>query len=794
MLGKAAGRGAAAEVVRFFANPLVLILLAASGVSFALGHFEDAAISIAMVVLSVSLNFYQSYRSQKAVERLRAQVAPTATILRSGRWEEMPSRLVVPGDVIRLSAGDLVPADARIIEAHDVHAQQAALTGESLPSEKEAGEPTEGDILDQTCVVLSGTSIVSGTATAVVVGTGAGTQFGDVVATLARRPPETEFERGSRRFGLLIMRTVVLLVLFVFLAAAATRRDPLESLLFGVALAVGLTPEFLPMIFTVTLSNGAVHMARHKVVVKSLAAIQNFGSIDILCSDKTGTLTRGRMTLERSLDPAGQASSAPLVFGYLNSAHETGVKSPLDVAILERGATEKACQAREVTSARKVDEIPFDFERRRLSVVVDYGGRRLLISKGAPEGLLPLCGLTPAQREQSEAVFQDLSAQGCRVLAVASRGVDAQTAYRAADERDLAFDGFLVFVDTPLEDTAKALKALARDGVKVKILTGDNELVARHVCSQVGLDVGQPVLGAQIDRLGDGALGKVAEDATLFARVSPGQKSRILHALKTRGHVVGFLGDGINDAPSLHAADVGISVSTAVDIARDAAEVILLKPGLKVLHSGIVEGRKAFGNVVKYVLMGTSSNFGNMFSMAAAFLFLPFLPMLPSQILLNNFLYDLAQVTIPSDNVDPGFVRKPRRWDVKLIRNFMVSIGPVSSLFDFLTFFVLLRVLHANEALFHTGWFVESLATQTLVIFVIRNAGTGTRVRPSALLATTTLLVVAVGVLLPLAPFARGLGFVPLPAAFLLFLVAVVAVYLARVAVIRRVLMRRLAV
>jgi Mg2+-importing ATPase len=581
----------------------------------------------------------------------------------------------------------------------------------------------------------------------------------------------------------------VFLVLFILLVSIAMHRNAFESLLFAVALAVGLTPEFLPMITTVTLSMGALRMARSRVIVKHLDAIENFGSIDVLCSDKTGTITSGEMQLEASLAPNGEPSERALFLGYLNSCFETGIKSPLDDAILAhpQATTE---------GYMKKGEIPFDFERRRLSIVVTGQGRTLLVTKGAPEEILAVSTsqeigetrreLGEHEREECAEIFRNLSGRGLRVLAVAYREVEGDEPLQAEAERDLTFAGFLTFVDPPLEGVSETIAALRRDGVRIMILTGDNELVARHVCEQVGIDCERIVLGAELVDTTDSALAHIAETVDLFARVSPAQKNRIISALKSRDHVVGFLGDGINDAPSLHAADVGISVSGAVDVARDAADIILLERGLQVLHRGIVEGRKAFGNVLKYILMGTSSNFGNMFSMAAASLFLPFLPMLPTQILLNNFLYDLAQVTIPTDNVDPAYTRSPQHWNVSIIRNFMLLIGPISSIFDFVTFFVLLRLPHSSPQIFHTGWFVESLATQTLVLFVIRTAGRPWSNLPSVPLAVTTLLIVLVGTALPFLPVSRALGLVPLPAIYFVFLATAVAAYLALVELVKR--------
>lgn len=790
--------GALQQLLTFVANPLVAILLIASIVSATLGEVVNASIIILMVLLSIALNFLQTFRSQRAVERLRAGVALTSTVLRDGRWVELPRRELVPGDIIRLSAGDLVPADARLIETNGLHVQQAALTGESMPVEKSAQDTAAApqSPADALNMVLLGTSVVSGTATALITRTGRATAFGDIAARVAARPPETEFERGIRKFGFLIMRTVFFLVLFVFVVSLPFhRQSPLESLLFAISLAVGLTPEFLPMITTVTLAQGASHMAKQKVIVKNLASMQNFGSIDILCSDKTGTLTSGDMALGSSLDPLGHPSDRVFLYAYLNSFYETGIKSPLDAAILQHGPLD-------TQAYRKIREIPFDFERRRLSVVVEDAKGPLLITKGAPESVVDLCldyEAGPERRpcdarakSQCAASYRQLSAGGFRVLAVAYRRLPVQQSYSVSDESNMTLLGFLTFFDPPLEDVAGVLEALRRDGVEVKILTGDNELVARHVCDQVGLNAGRIVLGEELDHISEAALAHVAEQTSVFARVSPVQKNRIILALKHRSHVVGFMGDGINDAPSLHAADAGISVSTAVDVAKDAADIILLERGLQVIHKGIIEGRKAFGNVMKYLLMGTSSNFGNMFSMAGASVFLPFLPMLPTQILLNNFLYDLSQVTIPTDNVDESYIIKPHRWDIGLIRDFMIYIGPISSIYDFLTFFIMLAVFHASESLFHTGWFVESLATQTLVLFVIRTAANPLRSRPSRPLAITTLLIVAIGVILPVTPLAGALGFTPLPALYFLFLAGMTITYLLLVEVVKRWLMRRL--
>ena len=787
------------QLLQLFANPLIIILLVAGAVSGSLGQPTDAAIIVTMVLLGVTVNFWQSYRSQQAADLLRSSVVQTATLRRDGAWVEVPVRLVVPGDVFRLSAGDMVPADATLLESRDLSVQQAMLTGESQPASKDAGHP-DAHLTgpDAPSRVFLGTSVVSGTAVGLATETGPRTLFGDIAVRLRHRPPESEFELGLRRFSMLILSTTVVLVLFIVLMGFVFKHSPFETLLFAVALGVGLTPEFLPMISAVTLTQGALRMSREHVIVKRLPAIQNFGSIDILCSDKTGTLTSGVMRFDRTVDADGAASPRPLHFAFLNSHFETGIRSPLDTAIL-------AQPDGDATGYVKVDELPFDFQRRRLSVVVESSespGRRELITKGAPEAIVSLCTamevgkqtvpMTAEAARKAVALYEEMSEEGLRVLAVAYRSLESRAAYTKDDEQELVLAGFVSFVDPVLPDAAEVLAELKRDGVTVKILTGDNERVARHVCRAVSLDERQIVTGDVVAQADEAALGQLAEQTTVFARVSPAQKDRIIVALKRRGHVVGYMGDGINDAPSLHTADIGISVMAAADVARDAADIILREPGLRVLHRGILEGRRASGNMMKYLLMGTSSNFGNMFSMAVASVFLPFLPMLPTQILLNNFLYDVAQLSIPGDNVDASYLRKPQRLDMRVIRDFRIFIGPISSLFDVLTFYVLLHVFHAGESLFHTGWFVESLATQTLVLFVIRSMGNPLKSRPSRWLTVTTLAVVAVGVVLPVTPVATWLGFTPLPASYFAFLIPSTLVYLGLVELAKRQLVRRL--
>ena len=768
------------EFIRLATSPLIVMLVVASMISALVGELVNAGVIAAMVLMGIALGWWQSVRAHRATERLRLLVSPTARVCRGGTWIEVAQREVVVGDLIRLVAGDLVPADARLVESRDLHVQEAVLTGESLPSEKGvATAALSGPSSEHTDVVYLATSVISGTGTAVVFGTGKRTEVGKIAASLARPAPDTEFDRGTRDFGYFIMRIVLFLVVFVSLVNIALHRDPLDSVLFAIALAVGLTPEYLPMIMTVTLAQGAARMARDGVIVKSLGAIQNLGSMDVLCSDKTNTLTTGELVLEQYVDPRGAASETTLRAAAINAALQSGVDSALDRAILARLRPD-------VSEMRKLDEIPFDLARRRVSVVVAGEGAPSLITKGAPEDIVALCTLDDDARKEALATVDRLSRDGLRVLAIASRPVLEQRAYAIADERDMTLAGFVAFVDPPLPGAAEALAALRADGVELKVLSGDHELVARHVCLRLGFDAGTIVTGSELDRLDDRELAGVIARTSVFARVHPEQKERIIASLRRQGHVVGFLGDGVNDAPSLHAADVGISVERGVEAAKEAADVILHGTGLTIVHEGVLAGRRAFGNVVKYLLMGTSSDFGNMISMALASLFLPFLPMLPRQILLNDLLYDVAQMGIPSDAVDPSFMRKPRRWDIKLIRRFMYTLGPVSSIYDLATFGLLLWLFNADAPLFQTGWFVESLATQTFVVFIIRTTGNPLCSRPSATLIALVLLVVALAMALPFTPLAQDLGLVPLPASYLVVLVILVASYLGVVEIVKR--------
>ena len=758
----------------FFANPLVLILLAASVISIVLGDPVGGSIIIAIVLLSVIVNFYVEFQARHAVEDIRKQVARTAAVLRDGHEQELPIAGLVPGDVVRLNAGDLAPADGRLLDTKDLRVRESALTGESLPVDKAANDLPEGQhgIADASNSVFLGTAVQTGIGTAVIVRTGKDTAFGEIAQRLAMRPPETEFGRGIRHFGLMITRVIMLLVLFVLLVNVVLHRPLLESFLFSIALAVGMTPEMMPMIITITLAQGARRMARKKVLVKQLSAIEDFGSVEILCSDKTGTLTEGEIVLDRHVDIQGQDNEDVLRFVYLNSCFQAGIRSPLDDAILKH-------EHPAIAEYEKVDEIPFDFNRKRLSVVVRRGGEHLLITKGEAESIFAICGTVlidgapqpfdESRRGQAAETFQKLSADGFRTLGVAVKKVEQQGAYAVAAEQEMTLAGFAAFLDPPKEGIHGVLEALKQNGVSVVIMTGDNQYVTQKVAHDVGLATDRMVTGNQVDTMDDAALAYQAEHGAIFARVSPEQKNRVILGLKARGHVVGYIGDGINDAPSLHTADVGISVMNGVDVAKDAAKIILLEKDLGVLNEGVIEGRRCYANIMKYIIMSTSSNFGNMFSMAAASLFLPFLPMLPTQILLNNFLYDISQVAVPGDNVDPALLHNPKRWQIGFIRQFMTIIGPISSIYDFLTFGVLLWWFHAatNAPLFRTGWFVESLATQTLVVFVIRTAGNPFQSRPSGRLLIGVVAVSVAGAVLPYTRLGAVLGFTPLPLSLL---------------------------
>ncbi len=780
-----------------FRNPLIIILLVASGLSAASGDITSFIIVIAIVTSSITLDFVQEVRAQNAVEALRRSVAVQATVRRDGTNVSLPIDQLVPGDIVELIAGDLVPADSRLLESRDLFVNQALLTGEPYPAEKQAGEAASGaeNPAGASNALFAGTSVISGTATIVICRTGSQTALGHLATSLAEKPPATAFAVGIHEFGMLIMRFTVLMVLFVLIVNISFNRPVLESLLFALALAVGLTPELLPMIVTVTLARSAMELAKRKVIVKRLSAIHDLGAMDVLCTDKTGTLTEATIKLVGVIDGHGVQSRRAYAYAYVNSRFESGMKSPLDQAIL-------AAEPFDMVGWRKIDEVPFDFERRRVSVLVEHEAKRCLIVKGAPEDLLRLSGryedatgavlpLDAETRRAFQVTLDGLGAQGNRALGIASRVVEDGLATAAVtDESDLIFSGFATFLDPPKVSAGATIQAMAAAGIAVKVLTGDNELVTRHVFAEIGVPVTGVLTGDALTHLSDEALIGQVSRVNLFCRVNPQQKHRILLALKRLGHVVGFLGDGINDAPALHAADVGISVDGAADVARAAADLILLDHDLAVVREAVVQGRGTVQNVSKYVLMGSSSNFGNMFSMAGAALFLPFLPMLPIQILLNNLLYDISEIAIPFDRVDPEATSRPIRWNITLIERFMLIFGPVSSIFDFLTFYALLYLFGAGEALFQTGWFIESITTQVLVVFAIRTRRPFFRSRPRGFLIAMALGVVAVAIALPLLPVGRWLGFVALPPLFFVYLVIATAAYLALVEVTKRLFYR----
>ncbi|HWR45436.1 magnesium-translocating P-type ATPase [Sporomusa sp.] len=771
---------------------MVAILLVSAIMSYFLGELNGALIIAVLVVLSVILQFYHEHRSGKAAVALRQQVAVHATALRDGIKQDVPLDKIVPGDIIYLTAGDIVPGDARIITIKDLYVNQASLTGESFPANKEAdlGAKPETGLTEMTHAVFMGSNVTSGFATAVIVATGKGTEIGKIANTLTMTPPETEFQRGIREFSLMLMRIIIVLVLIIFFINAFQQHSIFASFLFALAISVGITPELLPMIMTINLANGAVAMSHKGVIVKWLAAIQNFGSMDVLCSDKTGTLTEGEFQMVSCTDYNGNESQA-FLHAYLNSTLQGGMKNPLDLAIAAFRQPEEA------TEYTKMDEIPFDFVRRMLSVVVDHGDERLLLTKGAPESLLLHCDryldgtdvkpLTDDVLQNIQSRFAADSEKGYRVIAMAYKPVDKQQAtFEVSDEDGLIFSGFLAFFDPPRATAGDTITALHALGVNVKILTGDNEIVARKVCQEVGIPVDIILTGTEIDKLSEEALARVIDTTAVFARLNPVQKNRIIHILKHKGHVVGYIGDGINDAPSLRAADVGISVDNAVDVAKEAAAIILMEKSLSALKDGVIEGRRTFANTMKYIMMGTSSNFGNMFSMSFASLMVPFLPMLPVQILLNNLLYDFSQVSIPTDSVDDDYIKRPRRWDIKFIRHFMLIFGPVSSIFDLLTFGLFLYVFKANEGLFQTGWFVESLATQVLVIHIIRSRYGILKSHASKWLILTTTGCAIVGLIIPYTPLGEFFGFVPLPPFYLAAIAGLVVLYLVIVEYVKR--------
>jgi Mg2+-importing ATPase len=785
-----------------FRNPLVVLLAVLALTSALTGDSRAAVVMVLMIFLGVGLRFAQETRAGAAAAKLRAMVRVTSTVIRDGTPSEIPLREVVRGDLISLCAGDMIPADARIVSAKDLFINQASLTGESMPVEKtdQAVSPDGHSPLDLLNLCFLGTSVQSGTATAIAVATGPSTYFGGMAKSITAAPIQTAFDKGINRFTWLMIRFMAVMVPLVFLINGLTKHDWKEAFFFALAVAVGLTPEMLPMIVSVCLSRGAVAMSKERVIVKRLNAIQNFGAMDVLCTDKTGTLTQDDVLLEMHCDVTGIESHDVLFDAALVSHFQTGLKNVLDRAILTFVTKLGSIS---FDSYRKIDEVPFDFTRKMMSVVVaGPDNQKRLIAKGAPEEIFRRCTQFYAAGEvlPIELAFLDelqeeydrLSADGFRVLAVAYRDVPERGAYGRDDECQLTLAGYVAFLDPPKETAEPALEALKKHGVAVKVLTGDNELVTRKICQHVGLTTDTVVLGRDIETMSEDQLADVAEKTTIFARLSPSHKQRLIQALQKRKHVVGFLGDGINDAAALHAADVGISVDTAVDVAKESADIILLEKSLLVLEAGVLEGRKVFSNIVKYVRMGASSNFGNMFSVLGASALLPFVPMAPIQVLTNNLLYDFSQVPIPTDNVDEEQIARPRPWDMGEISRFILFIGPISSIFDYTTYAVMWFIFRAHAALFQTGWFVESLMTQTLIIHVIRtNRIPFVQSRASTPLIATTIAIMIVGVLLPISPVAPYLGFVPLPGLYWPILVVTLLLYMALTQLAKVALRRR---
>ncbi len=788
------------EILERFRNPLAVQLLVICGISLWMGDDRSAVVVGAMVFLSVILSYVQETRSGKAVEQLQRMVQANTLVIRGGKETEIPTVELVPGDIVVLSAGSIIPADLRLVAAKDFFLSQSALTGEAMPIEKSAelAGPAPRTVIELPNACFQGSHVVSGSARGVAVNTGENTYLGSISAKLAGAKGQTSFDRGIQDFTWLMIRFMVVMVSCVFFIVGLTRGNWLEALLFAMSVAVGLTPEMLPMILTVNLSKGALVMAKKKVIVKRLNSIQNFGAIDILCTDKTGTITQDQIVLERFVDVTNRPSEDVLRYAYMNSYYQTGLRNLLDRSILSHTEleVEKTC--------RKVDEIPFDFQRKRMSVIIEYEDSHVLITKGSVEDVYSACGscqlddevlpLIDVMKRDLMEEYERLSKEGYRVLAVAYKEFPRdKTVFGVQDEGGLVLLGYLAFFDPPKDSAAKALAGLERMGVAIKILTGDNELVTQKICGDVGLDAGSVITGGALAGLDEAGVAAAAETHTVFARLSPSQKEQIIAALQKAGHVVGYMGDGINDAPALNLADVGISVDTAVDVAKESADIILLEKNLMVLEEGIIEGRRVFGNITKYIKMGASSNFGNMFSVVGGSYFLPFLPMAPIQILMNNLLYDISQTGIPMDNVDAEYLLKPKKWNIGNIKKFMLFVGPISSVFDYATYFLMLYFfgcvafsdpatplaakLHM-EKLFHTGWFVESLLTQTFIVYIIRTKKIPfLESVPSLPMVFATVMVITVGVFLPYSHFADKLGFVPLPASYWLWITGFMVLY-----------------
>ncbi len=781
-------------LVAQFKSPIILILLFATGLSFFLHDSVDALIILSIVLVSGLLGFWQERGASNAVAKLLAIVQIRATVRRDGNSKEIPIEEIVPGDIIILHAGDVIPGDGLVQESKDLFVDEAMLTGETFPVEKTAAVVTaETPLAQRTNAIWMGTHVVSGSATALIVRTGKETEFGKVSERLKLRPAETEFERGIRRFGFFLMHVTLLLVVAIFAINVYLARPVLDSFLFSLALAVGLTPQLLPAIISINLAHGAKQMAQSKVIVKRLASIENFGSMNVICSDKTGTLTEGIVHVQSACDANGTPSDGVFLRAYLNAFYQTGFKNPIDQAVCKH-------QQPDVSSYQKLDEIPYDFIRKRLSILVSQGDTHLMVTKGALQNILAICtsvdqgsgtvGDVATARDQIEKQFEDFSGQGYRTLGVAYKNMGLESHISKDHEAGLTFSGFLVLFDPPKPNINETITNLKNLGVALKIITGDNHLVAANLSRQMGLSNAEVLTGQDMHEMSDAALLNRVADVSVFAEIEPNQKERIIIALRKAGNVVGYMGDGINDASALHAADIGISVDGAADVAKDAADIVLLESGLGVLVQGVREGRVTFANTLKYVFMATSANFGNMFSLAGASLFLPFLPLLPKQVLLTNLMTDFPEMTIATDNVDEELVNYPRRWDIKAIRKFMITFGILSSAFDYLTFGVLLFVLHATQVQFRTGWFVESVVSASLIVLVIRSRRPFFRSRPGKYLFVATLAIVAVTLLVPFSPFNEILGFSRLPLSFLLFIGIIVFLYVVAAELAKKVFYR----
>ncbi len=782
------------KFLSYFKNPLVIILLIAGLISGLANEIKNFIIINTMVLMSIVLNFYQEHKSNKAAERISERLAVSVYVRRNGIKKEIPIKFLVPGDIIILSAGNIVPADGRIIECDDFFVNESALTGESFPVEKINETHNNGS--DN--IVFSGTNVVSGSAEVIVLQTGGKTQYGQIANKLSGPAETNAFDIGIKKFGYLIIQMVLFIVIFIFFINLFKGKELIDTFVFSIAVAVGLTPELLPMIMSVNMAKGSINMAGKGVVVKRLNAIPDFGSMDILCTDKTGTLTEDNITIVKHIDLFGHDSSQVLRLAYINSFFQTGLKSLMDKAIMD-------FENIDLGGLKKVDEIPYDFNRKRISIIYLENNNRQMVTKGAPEEIFRISKyyydglkeqpINDVAKKKFMSIYRDLGNDGFRVLAVATKDViDDKKVYPKSEEDGMCLIGFVAFYDPPKQNTKETLQFMKEHGVEVKIITGDSHLVAKKICEELNFEIKGIMVADEIglETMTDEALAIKAQNTNIFARFNPHQKERIINVLRKSGKIVGYLGDGINDAPSLKAADVGISVNNAVDVAKETADIILMQKGLKELMDGVIEGRKTFGNTTKYILMGLSSNFGNMFSMIGAALYLPFFPMLPGQILLNNFLYDISQVFIPTDKVDQEYLKKPKHWDIGYIKKFMIVFGPISTIFDFLTFFLLYKVFSLADSHFQTGWFIESLATQVLVIYIIRTKKLPfLQSAPSKFLVMSTLSIVGIGIIIAMTKIGSYFGFTPLPPMIIIAMFALVALYLIIVEIAKQIFYKR---